>query len=121
MKPTTKKPVTAVAAERLTEGLETARKQLIQVEKDIVSEAKKQRKSLEKVLERVRSRRDLKDFEKRITVTAADLQKRIQTMPREVLHTLGVATSDDFAKLTKNLTRLTKRVDELAKSQHPSA
>ena len=45
--PTPKKPVTAVAAERLTEGLGAARKQLLQVEKEIVTEAKKQRKSLE--------------------------------------------------------------------------
>lgn len=118
--PTPKKPVTAVAAERFTEGLGAARKQLLQVEKDIVAEAKKQRKSLEQVLDRVRSRRDLKILEKRISTTATDLQKRIQTMPREVLHTLGVATSDDVAKLSKNLTRLTKRVEELSRRQ-PSA
>jgi polyhydroxyalkanoate synthesis regulator phasin len=42
-------------------------------------------------------------------------------MPRDVMNALGVATSDDMAKLTKNLTKLTKRVDELAKSrQTPS-
>lgn len=115
--PTPKKPVTAVAAERLTEGLGAARKQLLQVEKEIVTEAKKQRKSLEQVLDRVRSRKDLKILEKRIASTATDLQKRIHSMPREMLGALGVATSDDVAKLSKNLTRLTKRVDDLTKRQ----
>lgn len=115
--PTPKKAVTVVAAERFTEGLGAARKQLLQVEKEIVTEARKQRKSLEQVLDRVRSRKDLKILEKRITTTATDLQKRIQTMPREVLGALGVATSDDVAKLSKNLTRLTKRVDELTRKQ----
>jgi len=117
MKPTTKKPVTAVAAQRLTEGLEAAKKQLHDVEKDIMTEAKKQRKSIEKVLTRVRSGNDLKHLEKRIASTATDLRKRVLLMPREVMNALGVATSDDMAKLTKNLTRLAKRVDELAKSR----
>jgi hypothetical protein len=117
MKPTPKKPVTAVAAQRLNEGLTAAKKQLTQVEKDIVSEAKKQRKSLEKVLARVRSGQDLKGLEKRITSTATDLQKSVKSMPREVLGALGVATSDDLQKLTKSLTKLSKRVDDLAKRQ----
>ena len=50
MKTASRKPVTAVAAQRLNEGLEAAKKQLADVEKDIVTEAKKQRKSIEKVL-----------------------------------------------------------------------
>lgn len=117
MKPTPKKAVTTVATERLTEGLDAARKQLLQVEKEIVSEARKQRKSIEKVLARVRSRSDLKQLEQRIASTATDLQKRARTMPREVLGALGVATSDDLARLNKNLSRLARRVDALQKSQ----
>jgi hypothetical protein len=117
MKQAPKKPVTAVAAERLNESLSAAKKQLNQVEKDVVSEAKKQRRSLEKLLARVRSRQDLKVLEKRIATTATELQTRVKTMPREVLGVLGVATSDDVQKLTRNLSRLTKRVDELAKRQ----
>jgi uncharacterized protein YukE len=117
MKPTPRKPVTAVAAARLNEGLSAAKKQLTQVEKDVVSEAKKQRKSLEKLLARVRSGQELKQLEKRIASTATQLQSRVKTMPREVLGALGVATSDDVQKLTRNLTKLTKRVDELAKRQ----
>jgi hypothetical protein len=70
MKTATKKPVTVVAAQRLNEGLEAAKKQLADVEKDIVTEAKKQRKSIEKVLTRVRSGNDLKQLEKRIASTA---------------------------------------------------
>ncbi len=122
MKPTPKKPaVTAVAAQRLTEGLEAAKQQLVDVEKEIVTEARKQRKSIEKVLTRVRRGNDLKQLEKRIASTATDLRKRVLMMPRDVMNALGVATSDDMAKLTKNLTKLTKRVDELAKSrQTPS-
>ncbi len=121
MKQTPKKAVTAVAAERLTEGLGVARKQLLQVEKDIVTEAKKQRRSLEKMLARVRSGDDLKVLEKRIATTATDLQKRVRTMPREVLGALGVATSDDVAKLSKNLTKLSKRVEDLSKARQPFA
>jgi hypothetical protein len=34
-----------------------------------------------------------------------------------VLGALGVATSDDLQKLTKSLTKLSKRVDDLAKRQ----
>ena len=117
MKTTPKKPVTAVAAQRLNEGLEAAKKQLTDVEKEIVTEAKKQRKSIERVLARVRSGNDLKKLEKRVASTATDLRKRVLLMPREVMSALGVATSDDMAKLTKNLTRLAKRVDELSKSR----
>jgi polyhydroxyalkanoate synthesis regulator phasin len=117
MKPTPKKPVTVVAAQRLNEGLGVARKQLANVEKEIVTEARKQRKSIEKVLARVRSGSDLKQFERRITTTATDLRKRVMLMPREVMSALGVATSDDMAKLTRNLSKLSKRVDELAKSR----
>ena len=118
MKPTLKKPAeTAGAAQRLTEGLEAAKQQLFDVEKEIVTEARKQRKSIEKVLTRVRSGNDLKQLEKRLASTATDLRKRVLLMPRDVMNALGVATSDDMAKLTKNLTKLTKRVDELAKSR----
>lgn len=117
---TTKKPVTTLAAERLTERLNEARAQLKQVEADIVSEAKKQRRSLEKILDRVRRGEDLKLIERRITTTATDLQKKVRTMPREVLGVFGVATSDDVAKLSKSLNKLTKRVDALSKSA-PSA
>ncbi len=113
---TTKKPVTTLAAERLTERLTEARAQLKQVEADIVSEAKKQRRSLEKILDRVRKGEDLKLIERRITTTATDLQKKVRTMPREVLGVLGVATSDDVSKLSKSLNKLTKRVDALSKS-----
>ncbi|MBE2253530.1 MAG: hypothetical protein IAE78_28640 [Myxococcus sp.] len=116
MKPTPKKPVTAAAAQRLNEGLGAAKKQLAAVEKEIVTEARKQRKSIEKVLARVRSGDDLKQLEKRIATTATGLQKRVRLMPREVLSVLGVATSDDMAKLSRNLTKLSKRVDALSKA-----
>lgn len=115
MKQTTRKPVTAAA--RLNEGLNAARKQLTQVEKEIVTEARKQRRSLEKVLARVRSGADLKRLETRITSTATELQSRVLAMPREVLGALGVATSDDVAKLAKTMTKLSKRVDELSKAR----
>jgi predicted regulator of amino acid metabolism with ACT domain len=117
MKQTTKKPVTAMAAERFSEGLEAAKRQLTQVEKDIATEAKKQRKTIEKVIARVRSGQDLKLIEKQLTTKAADLQSRVRAVPRDVLSALGVATADDVAKLSRNLSKLAKRVDELTKTK----
>lgn len=104
-------------AELFTQRLGAAKKQLAQVEKDIVAEARKQRKSLEKALGRVTNANQLKSLEKRLSTTALDLQKRVKTMPREVLGVLGVATSDDVARITKSVTKLTKRVDEISKSR----
>jgi hypothetical protein len=112
--PTKKAPV--VLTEKLTERLSEARAQLKQVEQDIVTEAKKQRRSIEKVLDRVRRGDDLKILEKRISTTAADLQKRVRSMPHNVLGALGVATSDDVAKLSKNLNKLAKRVEGISKT-----
>jgi len=78
-------------------------------------------KVAEKMLARVRSGDDLKVIEKRIATTATDLQRRVRTMPREVLGALGVATSDDVARLSKNLTKLSKRVEDLSKARQPFA
>lgn len=111
----TQKKLTPAA--RLTEGLSAARRQLVEVEQEIVAEARKQRQALEKVLGRVTNGAQLKTLERRVSTTAADLQRRVRSMPREVLGALGVATSDDVSKLSKSVSKLTKRVDALSKAR----
>ncbi len=81
--------------------LESARKRLLTVEKELAARGRSKQKDLEAALER--------------TKAAKVWKKQISALHHKMLDAFGVATHDDILHLGRDLSRLVKKVDQLSK------
>lgn len=103
----------------LVAQLEDARKRLVQFEKELVKRGRSQQKEIESLLKNVRSGKPVKQIEKRAAAASQEVKRRLDGLQEQMLGVLGVASRQDIADLNRELSRLSKKVDGLAKK--PSA
>lgn len=121
---------TTVAAEKVGEvqdfvlaQLEEARGRLERLEKELISRGRTQQKEIEALISRVRSGKELKALEKRANAAGAEVKKALDGLQDRMLSVLGVASHREIELLSKDLHRLSKKVDSLLarKTGTPSA
>ncbi len=93
--------------------LHDARKRLVSFEKELVKRGRAQQKEIESLIKGVRTGKPLKQFEKQVGAVGADVKKRLDGLQDQVLAVLGVASHDEIVELNRELTRLSKKVDQL--------
>lgn len=103
------------------EQLEEARKRLIDYERELVTVGRAQQREIEAMLERVRTGKELKQLEKKANEASKEVKKRLDTLQHQVLGALGVASQGDVEQISKDLSRLSKKVDQLLKKSAPQA
>ena len=72
-------------------------------------------------MERVKSGKELKLLEKRASEATREVKKRLDLLQGQVLGALGVASHDEVDQIGKELSRLSKKVDQLIKKSPPTA
>jgi len=107
-------PVAEVQAAVVSQ-LEDARKRLVTFEKELVKRGRQQQREIEAVLKSVRSGKQLKQIEKSATAAGHEVKKRLDGLQDQILGVLGVASRDDIQELSRELARLSKKVDTLGK------
>ncbi len=103
------------------EQLEEARRRLIATERELVALGRTQQKEIEALLERVKSGKELKLLEKRASEATREVKKRLDLLQGQVLGALGVASHEEVDQIGKELSRLSKKVDQLLKKSPPTA
>jgi hypothetical protein len=107
-------PVAEVQAAVVSQ-LEDARKRLVTFEKELVKRGRQQQREIEAVLKSVRSGKQLKQIEKSATAAGHEVKKRLDGLQEQVLGVLGVASREDIQTLSRELARLSKKIDTLGK------
>ncbi len=97
--------------------LEDAKKRFITLEKELVKRGRQQQKELESLMKSVRGGAPLKQVEKSVSAASVEVKKRLDGLQGSVLGLLGVATHTEIAKLNRDLTKLSKKVDALLASK----
>lgn len=126
-KQTTKSPAAEVQEKvgevqaYVIDQLEEAKRRLVATERELVALGRTQQKEIEALLERVKSGKELKQLEKRATEASKEVKKRLDALQGQVLGALGVASHDEIEQLGKDLSRLSKKVDQLIKKNPPTA
>jgi polyhydroxyalkanoate synthesis regulator phasin len=93
--------------------LKEAQKRVRTLEKELVKRGRSQQKELEALIKSVRQGKQVKAFEKQANVATHEVKKRLDTLQGQVLSVLGVATRSEIHHISRELTRLTKKVDAL--------
>lgn len=106
---------------KVTTQLEDAKKRFLTLEKELVKRGRQQQKELEGLLKQVRGGVPLKQVEKSVNAASTEVKKRLDGLQGSVLGLLGVATHTEIAKLNRDLTKLSKKVDALLASKKPTA
>ncbi|MBL8913372.1 MAG: hypothetical protein JNM17_21925 [Archangium sp.] len=99
----------------LVAQLEDAKKRLVQFEKELVKRGRAQQKEIEGLLKNVRSGKPVKQLEKQAAAATQEVKRRLDGLQDQVLGVLGVASRSDIQDLNRELSRLSKKVDGLAK------
>ncbi|MFO0597744.1 MAG: hypothetical protein U0228_20750 [Myxococcaceae bacterium] len=100
--------------------LEDARKRLVQFEKELVKRGRAQQKEIEGLLRDVRAGKPIKQLEKQAAQATQQVKRRLDGLQEQVLGVLGVASRSDIADLNRELVKLSKKVDGLAKKPAPT-
>jgi hypothetical protein len=95
--------------------LEEARRRLQQYEKDLLALGRSQQHEIEALLERVKTGKELKLLEKRASEATSEVKKRLDGVQTQVLSVLGVASQDQIKQISRELGRLSKKVDTLTR------
>jgi polyhydroxyalkanoate synthesis regulator phasin len=93
--------------------LKEAQKRVRTLEKELVKRGRSQQKELEALIKSVRQGKQVKAFEKQANVATNEVKKRLDTLQGQVLSVLGVATRSEIHQISRELTRLAKKVDAL--------
>jgi len=99
----------------LLKQLEEARKRLQTLEKDLVKRGRTQQREIEKLMQRITSGRELKAFEKKASAASGRLVKQLQKAQSQALDALGLATQSQIRQLSREVAKLSKRIDALHK------
>lgn len=105
-------PVAEVQA-RVLGQLEDAKKRLVRFEKDLVKKGRAQQKEIEGLIRGVRTGKPVKQLEKQAVAAGQEVKKRLDGLQDQVLAALGVASRDEIAELSRELAKLSKRVDQV--------
>ncbi|MFT3707786.1 MAG: hypothetical protein QM817_09010 [Archangium sp.] len=99
----------------LVAQLEDAKKRLVQFEKELVKRGRAQQKEIEGLLKNVRLGKPVKQLEKQAVAAGQEVKKRLDGLQDQVLGVLNIASRSDIQDLNRELSRLSKKVDGLAK------
>lgn len=99
----------------LLKQLEEARKRLQTLEKDLVKRGRTQQREIEKLMQRITSGRELKAFEKKASAASGRLVKQLQKAQSQALDALGLATQSQIRQLSREVGKLSKRIDAISK------
>lgn len=99
----------------LVAQLEDAKKRLVQFEKELVKRGRAQQKEIESLLKNVRQGKPVKQLEKQAAAAGQEVKRRLDGLQGQVLGVLNIASRSDIQDLNRELSRLSKKVDGLAK------
>lgn len=101
--------------------LEDARRRLQKIEKELVSRGRAQQKEIESLIGRVRSGKELRSLEKKANAATTEVKKALDGLQGQVLTALGIASHSEIEDITRELSRLSKKVDQVIKGKLPNA
>lgn len=110
----------ADAQKFLLSQLEDARKRVQTLEKDLVKRGREQQREIEKLMNRITSGKELKAFEKKASAASGRLVKRLHKAQAQALDALGLATQSQIRQLSREVAKLSKRIDAMGKRQPAS-
>ncbi|MBS1151762.1 MAG: uncharacterized protein H6Q89_3460, partial [Myxococcaceae bacterium] len=99
------------------EHLEDARKQLVKFEKELAARGKQQRKEIEAVIAQVKSGRQLKALKSQANEVGSEVRKRLDGLQGKLVEAVGVASVAQVKEINRELTRLGKKLETLAKKK----
>ncbi len=105
--------VTEEVQEFVVTQLKEGQRRLKALEKDLVKKGRAQQKEIETLIKSVRTGKQVKAFEKQANDAGHEVKKRLDGLQTQVLSVLGVATRTEINQISRELTRLTKKVDTL--------
>jgi len=103
--------------EFVVEHLEDARKQLVKFEKELAARGKQQRKEIEAVIAQVKSGRQLKALKSQANEVGSEVRKRLDGLQGKLVEAVGVASVAQVKEINRELTRLGKKLETLAKKK----
>jgi uncharacterized protein YukE len=95
--------------------VDEARRRLQKFEREVVARGRQQQRELEALVGRVRSGKDLKQLEKRASALGGDVRKRFDKVMKGFAGSLGLASRAEIREVNKELGKLSKKVDALAR------
>ncbi len=97
--------------------LEDARKQLGKFEKELAARGKQQRKEIEAVIAQVKSGRQLKALKSQANEMGSEVRKRLDGLQGKLVEAIGVASVAQVKEINRELSKLAKKLDTLAKKK----
>jgi polyhydroxyalkanoate synthesis regulator phasin len=110
--------VTEEVQEFVVTRLKEGQKRLRTLEKDLVKKGRAQQKEIETLVKSVRTGKQVKAFEKQASDASHEVKRRLDGLQTQVLSVLGVATRTEIAHISRELTRLAKKVDTLVSKKN---
>lgn len=100
--------------------LEDARKQLVKFEKELAARGKQQRKDIEAVIAQVKSGKQLKALKSQANEVGSEVKKRLDGLQGKLVEAVGAASTAQVKEINRELNRLAKKLDTLAKKKAPA-
>ena len=98
-----------------------AEKRVLELEKEVVTRARQQRRELKALVARIQSGKELKAWSRRASIAGTQVKKRLGGFQQTFVSGLGVASAAQVAELNKELSKLAKKVEGLRKKPTASA
>ncbi len=92
-----------------------AEKRVLKLEREVRARARLQRKEWKALVGRIQSGQPIKALGERANQAGGEVRRRLDGLQRSIVSAAGVATSSQIAEITKELSRLTKKVDRLGR------